>query len=294
VAWLSTSSVNARDRLKSPVTGATANGWIRPDRRPFAVSLQALLSGQILYPVRLDERGRDLFTGPDSVATGTGFDGVAGDTAADWTASTKCTQGNLFAGPFFWTTGSVSASGNCANVRIYCFGTDLDRPVPVGRSQGRLAFVSSGTFSVSGGVAAADALCQQEAVTYKGNGLPVGTYLALLSTTSRFAADRFSDLDKPWVRVDGLPWALDLAHLKQGDALTQLLDPTGASVGTTYVWTGSDRPGVAAPADCAAWMSNQSGTMVITGRGEQSGPRQFHDASRPCSETQEHLYCLQN
>lgn len=50
-AWLSTISVDAHDRLGS------ANGWIRPDRRPFAISRDTPLAGEIIHPLNLNENG---------------------------------------------------------------------------------------------------------------------------------------------------------------------------------------------------------------------------------------------
>src|SRR5213592_2896892 len=52
VAWLSSSTEPARDRLGS------ARGWVRLDGLPFTDTLADLAAGKVFYPVGLDERCR--------------------------------------------------------------------------------------------------------------------------------------------------------------------------------------------------------------------------------------------
>lgn len=64
-AWLSSSTVNARERLSG------ARGWYRPDGKPVADRVEDLLAGRMFYPIRVDENGDDIgIVGPE-VATGT-------------------------------------------------------------------------------------------------------------------------------------------------------------------------------------------------------------------------------
>jgi hypothetical protein len=72
VAWLSTSTRNARDRAE--LVPAAMLGWVRTgDGLPFAATLAQLVAHQVLYPPRFDEFGRDTTT---PVLTGTLVDGT--------------------------------------------------------------------------------------------------------------------------------------------------------------------------------------------------------------------------
>src|SRR5690606_20216321 len=51
IAWLSDTSVNARDRIGS------ARGWVRRDGRPFAATVEDLIGYSVLYPLLIDEKG---------------------------------------------------------------------------------------------------------------------------------------------------------------------------------------------------------------------------------------------
>src|SRR6202023_4310935 len=80
-AWLSTSTVNAIDRLGS------ARGFVRVDKAPIADEISDLTSGKILNPIDLDETGHDQrFPGNSDVWTGSTNDGMLGSTGTcdDW------------------------------------------------------------------------------------------------------------------------------------------------------------------------------------------------------------------
>ena len=79
VAWLSTSTANAKDRL------GTSRGWVRTDGLPFVDTVADLVAGKVLYPPRANESG-SVATTQIVVLTGTQGNGTAqaGLTCADW------------------------------------------------------------------------------------------------------------------------------------------------------------------------------------------------------------------
>src|SRR5258708_7627480 len=68
VAWLSTSAEVAFMRV------AGARGWVRTDGRIVADTVDDLIYGNMVYPIRLDEHGRDIGTSTPPAATGTYVD----------------------------------------------------------------------------------------------------------------------------------------------------------------------------------------------------------------------------
>lgn len=230
IAWLSSSAEDAIDRL------AGAGGWLRTDGKPFANDPR----GPIYYPLRLDEFGNDLWTG--SALTGTNASGTVspGQTCQDWTAP----AGSAATGAFHTTTVSWTTyygGDTCVYpTHIYCFGTDAYTDVTPSSSSGRLAFLSTGTWSPGGGVATADALCQSEA---NGAG-EAGVFRALLATSTASAMSRFSTSGQTWVRPDGVEIvAMPAALFPPGDGA--ILDaPINLTLAGEYatayefVWTG--------------------------------------------------------
>jgi hypothetical protein len=288
VAWLSDSGHRALDRLRTPA-GAPAGGWVRLDLRPFATSVEALVGGQVLFPLRLDETGADL--GSDRnvlVATGTSTAGLAMDTANDWrTTSAACTTGALIATTTVWTADGPATP--CSDLRLYCLGVDHDASIPLMPPTGRIAFLSASPFMAGpGAVGAADQQCNQEASAAQLPG--VGGYVALLSTATAAATARLSD--GAWDRVDGIPWAMTLVDLARGDVLTTLNVTAGGAYLAGTVWTGSEAPGTpSAGTDCGGWASANASLMGTYGRAELSD-RIFRVVEQSCA-MPGRLYCLQ-
>ena len=86
VAWLSTSTESARDRLAPLID----DGYVLPDRTTvIAVNKPDLLAGSMLNPINQDEKGATLSS--DNAWTGTHFDGTGfsggstAETCNDWT-----------------------------------------------------------------------------------------------------------------------------------------------------------------------------------------------------------------
>jgi hypothetical protein len=297
VAWLSTSSQDAKARLMTP-TGTPARGWVRPDGRPFGDSLTALLgdSGQIFYPPRLDEQGHDVaVTDPDMfahTATGTDSDGTRDpDTASDWTSSTTSFRSGAAIGTTAGWTDADTISPQA--MHLYCFSIDFEQLLQPTKVNGRLAFVSNGKFPSAMfpmSLANADALCQQEGTT-----LAAGTYRALLSTTQAAASSRFDLTGRTWVRPDGIPWLANANDLRDGQPLTGLsIDSLGTYINFSAVWTGAVSPSstsITSAHSCGDWTSSSS-----TGdEGQPTYTNQFQftfNTSEPCDPGS--LYCLQD
>jgi hypothetical protein len=297
-AWLSTSTVDAKSRLMTP-SGQVASGWVRPDHRPFAPSFDALLSGQILNPLRIDETGTDRSPPEDSVfvATGTTSDGTrsSGGTAGDWITIDPYVSGNGMATTFEWTNAGVYGPDQKAH--LYCFGIDYVQPLPMVHEVGRAAFLSQNPFLSGGGVTAADTLCQSEATMI---GLK-GTYKALLSTHSASALSRFDLSLAPWVRLDGVPWVKNAQDLARGSFLTSLNVDSGGGYDALLgsgAWTGSNNDITQTlGANCNDWTSNSSALNGIAGDFDSSSTR-FWDAGATfiimnCDSPVARLYCLQ-
>jgi hypothetical protein len=186
-AWLSTSTVDARDRL------ADTRGWVRVDGAPFADRPADIATGYIFNAPYVDELGRALpvDTGQTAVMTGT-FRGGIKDLfghCQDWKGSSGSYQAGTYAATTrIWTE---HTSVRCSQPsRLYCFGIDKRVsliPPPVSQ---RRAFLSNSSFALGGGLAAADALCARDAVVA---GLPPN-FKALLPTSQASAASRFPGL----------------------------------------------------------------------------------------------------
>lgn len=194
-AWLSTSTTSAISRLGS------ASGWVRPDGLPFANSQADLVAGRILYPLRLDEFGTDVFATKAFTSTlgeGTLNGGVS--TCSDWTSTIDqipAGAGLTSLSTTGWTTGAFAPCGS--QQRLYCFGVDAPASVKAtAPAQLRRAFVTTATWTPGGGIGSADAVCANEAFAANLS----GTYLALLTPQGVSAATRFNVMGAPWVRVD--------------------------------------------------------------------------------------------
>jgi hypothetical protein len=284
-AWLSTSTVDARSRFGS------ARGWVRPDGRPFADSIPQLADTfQIFNPPRIDELGHDLALADPlaRVATGSQQDGRrAADTSGDWgSPGSRYAVGNALATGWFWAANDVNPGNTEAH--LYCFGVDLSKALAIAPAAGRLAFLSHSFFIPSGGLAAADQLCQSEATTI-GRG---GSFRALLSTSAAPARSRFDLTGPTWVRLDGVPWLKGAGDL--GTPLTSLnLDSTGAYLGFAQAWTGVSDPSQPASDSCSDWMVATGARVGAVGRGEYTNGQQLFDGTRGCDYTQGSVYCLE-
>jgi hypothetical protein len=286
VAWLSSASQNARDRLGG------ARGWVRIDGKPVADTLADLVAGKLWFPIAQDELGQ-----PKSgltVATGTLADGTAGKTCSDWSStSASVTVGDGGGGTEAWTAvfSDVALCGQ--SLPLLCFGVDRVARVTPPAETGRRAFLLAGPWSPAGGLTSADARCAADATAA---GLS-GTYRALLATTSATAASRFDTVNRPlWVRVDGTPIAESFSAFLARKLLAPIdVTAAGAYVGDTLVWAGASGLTLTPTSadNCADW-TVASGQNSYVGRAGRTSSVFFGTGTAPCSfGTMTRLYCLE-
>lgn len=284
VALLSTSTVDARDRL------AGSRGWVRMDGAVVLDQPTDLFSG-MWHPIYLDETGVRPGGVLDTVPTGSTDAGTAipTQTCVDWTTAAGTVavrQVNIADGP-----AQSTGTGGCGATRpLLCF--ELGKQVtlaPTPWPLGRYIFRSSGAFRPDQGVAAADTLCATEAAAAS---LP-GTYRALIATTSTTAAQRFASLAGPW-RVPTNVVVTD-GDLSAVTLLETSINRTafGTQAGTSRVWAGArgvTTVGIAAET-CGDW-STSTGSASVGASNDASG--WFNGvSSAPCASTTTSVYCAQ-
>jgi len=290
VAWLSTSTIDARERL------AGARGWLRTDGVPFADTVNGLVLGAVLYPPNRDESGNEV---PQSalVLTGSDEDGTASysySQCGDWaTLLNEFTVGGYaHSGGTYWTFAGARFC-NDGDWYLYCFGVDYCAELDFTPAAGRYAFVSAEPFPVGTDIGDADAQCQSEATTA---GLP-GTYKALLATESASAVSRFNLAGTPWVRTDGVPLVAQAADLATGTLVSAL---SVNADGVTYevdevAWTGATSPDAVGTAEttCESWTNSTDSQEGSEGHCKSMSLFFSANRSRTCNSTFLHLYCLQ-
>jgi hypothetical protein len=155
------------------------------------------------YPLRLDERGRDI--GPALVLSGAEKDGLPMLNCSDWTdaGALQYVASTQFSGTEWSTWKEVPCT---QPVHLFCFGVDQDEAVTLPVVLGKRVFVSS-DWQFDGGLAGADEHCQFEGQLRYDAGIP---FIAFLATTTATAASRLANSgDAGWVRQDGV-WVGDL------------------------------------------------------------------------------------
>ena len=292
VAWLSTPSINAVDRL------GKARGWVRVDGKPFADTLADISAGRMFYPLRVDEYGNFDDTSWGNVWTGNINWAGHGESCSSWTSSDRQGKGECGAsdgmGYVFKDFGSLS----CMDLaRLYCFGVDKNARVKIDPTVGRIAFITRDSWVSGGGAAAADQLCQDEATQA---GLS-GTFKAMLATDGASAESRFNLDGNPWVRPDGVVIATTGAELFRSDYIDSAIyqSADGLSYYANYgVWTGALDPTTAGASDttCKDWTDSGDENTAISGTSGFTAQKKFFafDSANQCSATWLHLYCLQD
>jgi hypothetical protein len=307
--WLSTTTVNAKDRF------ANVQSWIRVDGLPFAASVTTLIQGKILYPPFLTETGATLTPSTDYVWTGTGSDGTVNgtNTCGDWaTTAGKGMLGTLLPSPGLnptaWSAYSLSAdcavsAGNM--LHLYCLGTDLNNPLVINTPSRKAFVVLAANFPGTNGIAIADKACADAGA----NAHLDGSFKALLATENMSALSRFhTGADSlPWARPDGVLIANAAADLATGKLIAPLNETADGSPLSLYsqVWTGSQGlPGTDANSGFTCkgaggdWTST-SATQPPGGAYGLVGPLDktfFYIGMSVCSappSSQIYFYCLQ-
>jgi len=267
-----------------------ALGWVRTDSKPFG---DDFISDHVLYPPELDESGSAVGATPSALGEVT----LPDSTCSDWTSTTSTgliAMGDPTGGYQGW---QFDFFGTCtASFRLYCFQKDFHNPVRVVPVAGRTAFVSETAWLPSGCIAAADAVCQDDA---QNSGLP-GTYRAFLATSTASASSRFDTSGAPWVRVDGIPitsLASDLGRSNGRFAASLQVTASGSIRGNDTAWTGSGDPSARGTlaTTCNDWESSASSDNGTSGTVQYSvfskalgsGP------ATTCAGSGIYLYCLQ-
>ena len=256
VAWLSSPTVNARDRLQG------ARGWIRVDGKPVVDRVEDLIAGHMYYPIRLDEFGDDIGDSGPEAATATL---AAGTEDFDCDGYTNPATGIRQGLPWYtmdgWTTDTIAS---CTSVlRLYCFGVDRSVMLPPPQAQGRVAFVTAQPFTMGGGLPAADAHCMSEAQL----GHLTGSFRAMLGTAGASASSRFDLNGSPWVRVDGVLLADSALGFLTGPRLSSLAVDQLGNPNDRIVYTGGD-PVAPSFYNCTDWTSTAA--MGTEGRSDAS------------------------
>lgn len=242
-AWLSSSSVDARERIPA-VRYRTLN------------DVDVTSDGSNLYGGGLDANiDRDELNGAVSatVWTGTDTDGTKTiDHCSEWGADsgngTEGTNSNLVS----WTNDATPGDCSVAQ-RLYCF-----EGLPYKR-----VFVTNAAYTGDlGGLAGGDAKCQESA-----NAAQLGgTWRAWLSTSTVDAKDRIPDVEYRLLDLDTVV-ATDKADLIDGAVTNNInLDELGV-LRATDVWTGTNNDGTGHGGNCDDWTS--LAPNILLGRNDQ-------------------------
>ncbi|HMI93155.1 MAG TPA: hypothetical protein VK509_17410 [Polyangiales bacterium] len=285
IAWITSMQAPLATRLGS------ARGWVRPDGKPF---LDEADGRATYYPPRITELDVEL-TSASPPALGSHAGSETGD-CDEWTSSSgtkSFLSGDPTGGAGAWN-GSLSGQACSANFRLYCLQKDFTNTLTFERASGRLAFVSNEPWTPSGGLAGADARCNQDA---QAAGL-VGSFKAMLSTTSAGAASRFSTGGGPWVRRDGIPLVAKAADMFAASGM--LLAPLQLTASGDYLtnyggWSGSANPQQAGTNTCSDWTSAAMSAHGTAGRVlfARIPDMLAFDPNLGCDAGFTHLYCLQ-
>lgn len=287
IAWLSTSTTNAIDRL------AGSRGWVRTDGIPFADQTTDIVAGNLLSPISLLADGTEQVFGNPTVATGTTPAGVVNATCNDWTSLTgSFTEGSLAATSREWSNLILANTGCELPARIYCFGIGKQMAVTTSAATGRRAFLSTQVTTV-GGVVALDDRCRLDAVAAQ---LP-GSYRALIATSTMTALSRFNTVGPRWERLDGIPLAPTAADLAIGLRVPLSIHADGSrGITDGQAWTGANDPSSLSPTDesCLDWTSSSNPNGGHLGFSDYGGPMAFtYLLNRRCDDTRHGIYCLE-
>jgi len=277
VGWVSDSTQNAPDQF--PIGSGP---WYRLDGALIANDATDLTDGAIAVPLDITQT-QAVYDGP--VLTGTSADGtVAGNTCGDWKVTGSVgLQGNSAQTGAQWTS-AIAAGGCNVQTPIYCF--ELPSRKMIATTKGVY------TATQVGGLAGADAICQQEAAT---NGLG-GTWKAWLSDSSESAAGRLRQWNFGYEDALGNTIANSWALLTDGTldhAVSYAMDGTSISSISSAgaVWTGTNTDGTAVGGNCSDWTGTSGRGHV--GFWSLSNAIWTSNASEYSCTSSYHLYCVE-
>jgi hypothetical protein len=289
IAAMADSTTDLRTRFAS-----VPGGWVRLDGRPFATGVAALLErGEVVYPIRYSERGKDERATPVDpeiyVMTGANADGTSSTaTCSDWSDATSASQAEVgypTGGATAWST-TLPIGCGILPLRIACFGRSRTEPVQVPTFTGKRIWLSNTPF-LPGNISP-DAHCTTESPA------GVAAAVALLPYSNRAAAAAL-DPGATYVRTDGQLVGTGQQIIDR-DLLSAIwihADGTLEQRPLARVWTGDsdlNRP-VPLAQTCNDWTSQSSEGFF--------GYPQFNDfffgagVPQPCSTDFHHLYCVE-
>lgn len=285
VAYLSTSTQSAVERIAAR---GNPSGWVRPDGKPVAGSLDDLARGNHFYPVRYTEKLVDLYDSGEAVATAT-FGSTAadsGDTCGDYASTSGVIQfGIVDAQGRAWTEMSSASCGD--SYRLYCVGVSFATPVSVTPpASARTVFVSR-KIDPALGTTDFTAKCNADAAS---NAIG-GTFVAGVATGTQ-SITSLVPTDRPFVRPDGVVVFEPAFGKNQApvalDAGKRILDASIATGGT-----GFDVP-AAAGESCANWSSHDASAKLRIGWSLRGFPAAaVDDHLGDCDEPELRVYCFQ-
>lgn len=286
VAMISDSTSLAKNRL------GTARGWVRMDGAPFADTVTALFTNNVVYnSMRFDETGQ-VRIAPGFLMTGTLADGslAAQQSCNDWTDSTGAFSvlvGSPEGGPNHWI--DAGDGGGCTTLTrgLICMGNTKTSAVAPVVSAGRKVWLTNAAFTV-GGTQTPDQMCQAQKPT------GVTTAIALISYNNKTILSSI-DPAMNYVRVDGtlvatgaqLPLAGTLAS-----GIWQSADGVYRLIGLGFVWTGGNLNAASTTAaTCGNW-GDPSQPAGIVGSSSEANSEWWSDIGTTCS-TAAPIYCIQ-
>jgi hypothetical protein len=206
------------------------------------------------------------------------------DTGTSVTLFAAPSVGSTFGG---WTGAGCTGAGNCvvAMDQVREVSARFDAVPP------NVVFVTATSHTGDlGGLAGADAICQQRAQAVNLS----GTFRAWLSTENVDAIDRLSGA-RGWVRVDGVPVVDSLEDLAAGRLLNPIrIDERGGDVGNVFVVTSTRGNGTRHSSynTCDDWTSTS--TAGFSGHGlSHAGAGMFTIFGGTGCSVARRLYCFE-
>jgi hypothetical protein len=200
IALASDNTLDARDRFVG------ARGWVGVDGLAIFDTTSDFASTTRNRAITRDQTGVPRSDAAFTGSMATGIKDTSG-MCSNWTSTTGQAQGGYSDWIGLYSISNVGP--NCASTSsVFCLQTDRNVAVSLSHPPaptGRYVFVTNASWTVGGGIAAADAFCAQQA---NAGGL-AGTYKALLATTTETAAEHVGGVAGMWRRPDGIVVAYD-------------------------------------------------------------------------------------
>lgn len=256
---------------------ASSSGWVRADGRWLAETAAQVIVGDLDNLFALSAGGDNLLDVDSGGPPNRVWNGLGEGNCSNWTASTG--QGDQTWIPQ-WRRISDGQLDCSLAIRLACFERGRTAPRPAMPITRKRVFVTSADFAMSGGVAAADALCDAEAAA---NGL--GASRALIGTTTTAGIDRIPGARATrYQRVDGV----DVGLLTAPETWLNV-DAAGVAQ-TANVWTGGVAIDTIPTDTCLDWTSTAGSS--IQGQSWDFGAEFTCGVASACSDAAR-LYCVE-